>query len=184
MRLHQPIGRGNVTGILDYVAPDRPANRLPAPERERNGRFSGVQAGKTGLRAAGRRSFPQRRRGPPESDFEGGREGDAARTDPAAAPAPRSPSLSGFQGFEFQASGEEVSIPRPRSADSRRAPTCKRQVVSRARGRSGIRRRPPPPELPAARPIYDRLFREYNWLVESGRDSHCAWRSRSSVSRP
>lgn len=133
MWLHQLTGSGNAA----FPGPVRKPGAkmtlrtgpdpIPAPERERSEQFSGVRAEKTGLRTAGRRSFPQRRRGPRKSDFEGRREDVAARTDPAAAPARRSPSRSRFQGFEFQASGEEVSIPRPRSADLRRTRPANRK---------------------------------------------------------
>jgi|GEM_PF-3969581 len=45
MWLHQPTGRGNVTGVpsgnpgVAYVAPDRSGTGAPPPERERNERF-------------------------------------------------------------------------------------------------------------------------------------------------
>lgn len=131
-----PRGRGR-------PAPESGAGRLSgtvrAAARPPNGRatdcFRGAERGKTGSERLATRSFPQRRRGRRESDSEGGRGGCRGANRPPAATGRRSPSRTGFQGFEFRVSGERVSIPRPRSADSLRArPANHKSFRARAGG--------------------------------------------------
>ncbi len=131
----------------------------------------------------GRRSFPRLCRPLLKSDFRGVPAKRSSRKLLARSTGRRSPIALGFQGFEFRAGKEEVSIPRPRSAGSHHATYCKSQAGLRPCDRPRKRRRRCLREPVRRRPIYDRHFREYNCLVESGQESDCAGQSRSSPSR-